>query len=93
MHKFMRRATGALASSAISVSALAAATPATASTTHPSIKTSPVTLTNWAGYYVEPSNGSLLAAVVNFTVPAVNCRDSRGKAPYYGSMWVGISVD
>ena len=93
--KRMLRLAGVGAALAIGASALAAS-PAHAATTTAHITNSTKQLLNWSGYY-KATTAPIGEAEVTFTVPTVNCRDSRGPAPvingkplYAGSMWVGI---
>lgn len=79
----MRRITVTLAGAAMGVGALAAI-PANASTTE--------YFTNWSGYE-KVTDAPIAQAEATFTVPTVSCKNSRGTAPYYGSMWVGIGGD
>lgn len=85
-------APAALAAVLLTTSAASAAPPpimAAAAVTAPAWPA--LTSANWAGYYTLPQPGHpMLGASVTFTVPKVDCRYSRGAAPYYGGMWAGV---
>ena len=77
------------ATATLSLTAIAAASRANAAVYRTRRGTQPSG--NWAGYYAVPANGKGPEAVfAAFTIPKVNCRDSIGKYPAYGSMWAGI---
>lgn len=84
MPNLMRRVTVTLAGAVIGIGVLAG-TPAHAA----GIPKATLESSNWAGYYTV-ADSPILDASAQFTVPNVNCSNSRGPAPYYGSMWVGV---
>jgi hypothetical protein len=80
----------------LAIGASALASPAHAATNSVHVTNSTKELLNWSGYY-KATSAPIGQADVTFTVPTVNCKNSRGPAPvinskplYAGSMWVGI---
>jgi hypothetical protein len=74
---------------AITLAAVAGASVLASAPAHAATATPAATSTNWAGYYAK-ADGTVVNATVSFTVPSVNCHNSRGTAPYNGSMWLGV---